>query len=87
MAIVSRFHYQFDGVPYPPGAVIPAYVAEAHQPKLVSESAEAEGEAGEPSLSDRTVPELKDLAKGLEIEGYSSMVKADLIEAIEAARE
>lgn len=39
---------------------------------------------GTPDFSQLTVPELKDIAKQGDIEGYSSMRKAELIEAIEA---
>lgn len=44
----------------------------------------AEDQSG--SLADLHVPELKDMAKALDIEGYANMRKEDLITSIEAAR-
>ena len=45
---------------------------------------ETEDQEG-PALSEMTVAELKDVAEALQIDGFESMKKADLIAAIEAA--
>ena len=42
-----------------------------------------EVEEKSPSLSDNTVAELKTLAEGMSIDGFSNMKKDELIEAIE----
>ena len=71
----------------------------AHDKKQAKEKADKEAEAerkkagdaaagidpDEGSLEKLTVPKLKEIAKDLEIVGYSSLNKAELIEAIEAA--
>ena len=41
-----------------------------------------EGTADDRPLGDRTVPELRDIARGLDIDGASSMRKGDLVDAI-----
>jgi hypothetical protein len=44
-----------------------------------------EDEGGEPTLGKMTVPELKEIAEELEVEGFENMNKAKLIAAIEEA--
>lgn len=50
--------------------------------KVIGEAEESEHSTG---LSIHTVAELKEMAASFEVEGYDSMKKAELIEAIENA--
>lgn len=77
MAITSRFNYQFDGVPYPPGKEIPQAVYEKHKPSLVSGVDYASMKADD----------LQKLAddRGLEVKGSGKddkVLKDDLVKAL-----
>lgn len=45
-----------------------------------------EPDSEEKALKDHKVPELKEMAAELDIDGFSDMKKADLVKAIEAAQ-
>lgn len=57
-------------------------VAKTAAPKAAAPKAEAPAAAASADLSGKTVAELKELAKAAGIEGYTSMKKAELIEAL-----
>lgn len=56
--------------------------AKTAAPKAAAPKAEAPAAAASADLSGKTVAELKELAKAAGIEGYTSMKKAELIEAL-----
>ena len=56
--------------------------AKTATPKAAAPKAEAPAAAASADLSGKTVAELKELAKAAGIEGYTSMKKAELIEAL-----
>ena len=56
--------------------------AKTAAPKVAAPKAEAPAVAASADLSGKTVAELKELAKAAGIEGYTSMKKAELIEAL-----
>lgn len=56
--------------------------AKTAAPKAAAPKAEAPAAAASADLSGKTVAELKELAKASGIEGYTSMKKAELIEAL-----
>ncbi len=56
--------------------------AKTAAPKVAAPKAEAPAAAASADLSGKTVAELKELAKAAGIEGYTSMKKAELIEAL-----
>ena len=56
--------------------------AKTAAPKVAAPKAEAPVAAASADLSGKTVAELKELAKAAGIEGYTSMKKAELIEAL-----
>ena len=56
--------------------------AKTAAPKVAAPKAEALAAAASADLSGKTVAELKELAKAAGIEGYTSMKKAELIEAL-----
>jgi len=56
--------------------------AKTAAPKVAAPKAEAPAAAPSADLSGKTVAELKELAKAAGIEGYTSMKKAELIEAL-----
>jgi large subunit ribosomal protein L21 len=57
-------------------------VAKTAAPKAAAPKAEAPAAAASADLSGKTVAKLKELAKAAGIEGYTSMKKAELIEAL-----
>ena len=69
------------------GAVIEAPAAPESPPPMPSASAEEEAEAEAPGFSGLTVPQLRERARAVGIEGAGALRKDELIEALASAED